>query len=73
MAPWVIDISFLYVSIKLYINLLKHLKLVYKKSVCLVSGQIGTLFIHIAVIWFSTREYAAVWTGDNHSHNLKFN
>lgn len=41
----------------------------YKKTVSLVTGQIGTLFIHIAVIWFSTREYAAVWTGDNHSHN----
>lgn len=73
MAPWVFDISFLYVSIKLYINLLKHLKLVYKKTVSLVTGQIGTLFIRIAVIWFSTREYPAVWTGDNHSHNLKFN
>lgn len=71
MAPWVIDISFLYISIKLYINLLKHVK-VCVQEYCEFSyrskkGLIATLFIHIEVIWFWTRVCAAVlWTtGDN--------
>lgn len=45
MAPWVIDISFLYVSIKLYINLLKHLKVGVQEN-CEFSYRSNRYIIH---------------------------